>query len=79
MVLRGPDDGIVAYHDGTKVAEDTTKSNLPSKSGQRRVFIGRRRVSHDQDYSSIVVDELTMWNRKLTPGEVTQIYDMYQN
>ena len=79
MVLRGPDDGIVVYHGATQVAEDTTKSNLPSAPGDSRVLIGRKRISRDDDYASIMVDELTMWNRKLTPEEVTQIYEMYQN
>ena len=82
MVLRGPDDEVVIYHDATQVAQTTEKKVIPdinSLPGLRRVFIGRKRVSHDQDYASIMVDELTMWNRKLTQEEVTQIYEMYQN
>ena len=79
MVLRGADAGIVAYHDTTQVAETTIKTLYGSAPGESRVFIGRKRVSHHQDYSSMMVDELTMWNRKLTSEEVIQIHEMYQN
>ena len=79
MVLRGPDAGIVAYHDTTLVADTTSKRVYGSAPGESRVFIGRKRVSHHQDYSSMMVDELTMWNRKLTSEEVIQIHEMYQN
>ena len=58
-------DGTLHHCNGT--------SNL---AGPGTIVIGRRFVNQDDDYVSAVVDELLMWNRKLTQQEIQKIFDM---
>ena len=79
LVLRGPTAGIVAYHDTTVVAETDEYTNKTSTPGEGKIYIGRKRTNNDGDeYSSLMADELTLWNRSLTAEEVEMIYQMYQ-
>ena len=79
LVLRGPYAGIMAYHDTTPVAETDEYTNKTSTPGEGKIYIGRKRTNNDGDeYSSLMADELTLWNRSLTAEEVEMIYQMYQ-
>ena len=79
LVLRGPDAGIVAYHDTKLVAQTANDREHDSVPGSSMVFIGRKRTNNDGDeYASLMADELTLWNRSLTAEEVEMMYQMYQ-
>ena len=41
------------------------------------VIIGRRFHERDQNYGSITMDELTLWNRKLSQQDVEALRNMY--
>ena len=75
MVFHGPNEGegITVYHDGVQVASDTTKwpySFPPYRPGDGTFVIGRFYTDRGEDYSSVEVDELTLWNRNLTQQEI---------
>ena len=42
-------------------------------NGFGRMVIGRSYVNSDEEYASVVVDELLLWNRKLTQPEIMKI------
>ena len=51
-------------------------SNDPFIPGSGVTIIGKKYTDRDNSYSSVVVDEVAMWNRALSETEVAQIYDM---
>ena len=74
MVLHGAGDELVAYQDkvATRSTEKQLKSNHQLYSG--KTVIGRTYVDDDSNYTSLILDELTFWNRPLTQEEVDQLY-----
>ena len=72
MIFHGPNNGqgMSIYHNGSLVKYDLTKAlkNYTGSSGN--VIIGKRFTDRDEDYGSVMVDELTFWDRQLLPEEI---------
>ena len=79
FVLEGPKqgEGISVYADGILANQTTTKESGDYPSGSGRMVIGRRNVDVDDKYASVTVDELLLWNRKLSQPEVQELYSQY--
>ena len=75
----GPADGqgITIYTNGVLDGSDTEKYKYSWSPGDGRVVIGRKFTDSDTAYASVEVDELTFWNRALTPQEIQAIYNMH--
>ena len=73
FVYRGATDGVYLYFDGSFI-NSYSWTSLQTSAGSRVVEIGTLYTNPRQDYGSVIVDELTMWNRQLTSDEITQIY-----
>ena len=72
MVYHGVGQGITVYHDGRKIATDTSKKFLGSKpKGNGQVLIGKREAG---DYTNVNVDELKFYNRQLSQKEIGNMY-----
>ena len=81
IVYHGPNngEGFTVYHDGTQVEHDDTRyyTGFSYTTGPGVVVIGRGYTDEDDHYTSVAVDELTMWNRQLSFQEIQDIFDMY--
>ena len=78
LVFHGPSEGqgISVYHDGVLVKNDPTKivTNYSENSGI--VIIGKLQTDSNEDFGSIMVDELMFWDRQLLAEEITAIAGM---
>ena len=76
----GEDDAFSLYENGVSVGTLIVVNGTVNQPGPGRMVIGRRIVVEVEDdyqfYASVVVDELLLWNRKLTQQEIQNIYDM---
>ena len=73
----GYDQGVAIYQDGT---EEVIGQNIPNQvhsPGSGVVVLGRFDPIHDGRYSSVMIDELMLFNRKLTMEEVAILYNMH--
>ena len=70
--------GIIVYTDGTLQGSDTSKDTYSWPAGDGRVVIGRQYTDRDERYTSVLVDELTFWNRTLTLQEIQAVYNMHK-
>ena len=72
MIFHGPNDGqgMSIYHDGSLFRHDSSKMsrNLTESSGN--VIIGKRFMDQEGDYGSVMVEELTFWDRELLLEEI---------
>ena len=72
IVFHGPNEGegISIYHNAVLMKNDATKqtNTYPDSSGI--VIIGKRYTDRDEHYGSVMVDELTFWERQLTLAEI---------
>ena len=70
-------EGVRMYINGEKMDSDTEKTagHLTYSTGDGRIVVGRRRTDKDQDYVSVQVDELIIFNRTLSNVEVESIYN----
>ena len=66
----GPVEGISVYHNGEKLMIDENIFPTTHSAGPGVVVIGRYSTFEDDRYSSVVMDELTFFNRKLTNEEI---------
>ena len=72
----GEGDGFTLHENGVPVGTLNHSNGTWNVAGPGAMVIGKRYVNEDGDYVSVVVDELLMWNRKLTQPEIQQIFDM---
>ena len=72
----GEGDGFTLHENGVPVGTLKHCNGTWNVAGPGAMVIGRRFVNEDGDYASVVVDELLMWNRKLTQLEIQKIFDM---
>ena len=72
LMVEGEDTDITIYHNKFEqtASVDTDPNNFSPGSGA--TVIGKFGIL----YGTVTVDELMMWNRALSPIEVTQLYDM---
>ena len=62
--------GFSVYHDGSLVKRDSTKAQRNHTVSCGTVIIGNRFTDRDEDYGSVMIDELTFWDRQLLPEEI---------
>ena len=74
LTLQG--NNLKIYHN--KVAQSGNRENLDGfdADGPSDTVIGSYFADEPQFFSSIIMDELAMWNRVLSEAEVAQIYDI---
>ena len=70
-------EGVTIYHDGVEELwkADRTTHGYPAGSGN--VVIGRTSPSKDENYASVMMDELMFFNRKLTVEEIQILYNQH--
>ena len=78
LVYHGPNDGqgISIYHDGNLIKNDASKALRDREESRGTVVIGKLYTDTDQHYGSVMVDELTFWNKQLLPAEIQAIVAM---
>ena len=78
LVYHGPNNGqgMSVYHDGNLVKPDSSKSPKTHTESSGTVIIGKRHTDQDEDYGSVMVDELMFWDRQLLPAEIQAIVAM---
>ena len=74
MAYHGVGQGITEYVDGSQIGTDTSKQSGHNGMGTGQVSIGRRVFSGGSTYASVHVDELRMYNKKLSPEEIAKMY-----
>ena len=75
MVIVYRNGGFTVHHVGTFQETDSTvgdRNHTLSPGG--RMIIGRKSVDTNNFYTSIIVDELTLWERTLTNQEIQDMY-----
>ena len=76
MILHGPNEGqgFSVYHDGSLVKRDSTKAQKNQTESSGTVIIGKHFTDRDEDYGSVMVDELTFWDRELLLDLISNSY-----
>ena len=81
MVLnyKGPnsDGGFSVYVNSVLKDITTAKYNFGAGPSDGRMVIGKSCTNKDQFHVSVMIDELTLWNRVLCPKEIKAIYNMH--
>ena len=79
VVYLGPNNGqgLVVYINGTNKRRDTLRYEDVHLTGNGELVIGRRCTNLDHSYTSVAVDELTLWNRELSAKEIKNLYQMF--
>ena len=74
----GEGDTFSLYENGASVRGFTVVVNgNGNQPGPGRLVIGRRSVyEEDGYYTSVVVDDLLLWNRELTQQEIQSLFNM---
>ena len=70
----GPVEGISIYYDGEKLMIDHNIYPPKNNPGTGVVVIGRSSPLQDGAYSSVVMDDLMLFNRKLTAEKIQILY-----
>ena len=76
MTVQEGVDGMKGYNNKELIGSSTgtaASNSLPL----RTIYIGRRKANADVDHSSVVVDELAIWERALNIEEIGQVYDLF--
>ena len=71
------DGGMSVYINGVLEGITAAKYNLGGVPSDGRVVIGKSCPNKDKYHVSVMVDELTLWNRTLCPKEIQAIYNMH--
>ena len=71
------EDSVVIYHNGAEVGRSTNKVSYSTSARQGVVVIGKHRVQSEQDFASVMVDELLFFNRPLSEAEAQILYNMH--
>ena len=66
------DGGVTTNTDGR-----TRMHANPGNIGDAGLFIGVRYPAATDTFGNVMLDELLMWNKKLTFGQIKQLYDSY--
>ena len=73
-----PGEGIAIYHDGVLIDSSDFKHEYASDPSDGLLVIGKGKTGGGiDDYSSVVADELRLYNRKLTPAEIATLYNAH--
>ena len=68
--------GITVYSDGVQRGTDTSFSSRGDEAVPGNVVIGRRAVGSDSLYSSLIVDEVTIFDKEIPEEDIRKIYEM---
>ena len=68
--------GIIIYSDGVEEGRDTSLSSNSFEAVPGNVVIGRRAVGSDTLYSSLIMDEVTIFDREIPAEDIRKIYEM---
>ena len=68
--------GISIYHDGVLVKIDITKQLVNSVEAPGILVIGKSKTDGNEDYGSVAVDELMLWDRQLLADGIVAIATM---
>ena len=68
--------GITVYSDGVQRGTDTSFSSRSDEAVPGNVVIGRRAVGSDTLYSSLIIDEVTIFDKEISGEDITKIYEM---
>ena len=84
FVYLGPNtNGITIHLNNTFYPSTTIETSNPNTSATHgydstgEVIIGKLHVDKAGDYSNVMVDELTFWNRQLSEAEVEALRNQY--
>ena len=72
---KGTNKEIEVIRDGALVPGQSFTSSYNRPPGDDRLVLGKRETQEDGYYSSVDLDELVFFNRKLTAPELETIYD----
>ena len=72
-----PDNYLTVYHDQWTLSGSSNLIAGTHTPGPGQVVFGRRIIDDQTTSSSIMADELTLWNRMLPASEVQDIYYDY--
>ena len=73
----GPDQGATIYQDGEEHLHQGLQ-DVTQTAGTGIVVIGRHSPVSDDRYTSVMMDELMFFNRKLTSNEAQILYNQYK-
>ena len=78
------DEGLTVVYNGGEATQGSTTSgtkptDLENAKASGRLIIGTRKPDSTSafEYSTVMVDELIMWDKKLTETQIKQLYDSY--
>ena len=74
MVIVYHNGGLTVHHVGTFEMTDSNTGGETNSPSSGRKTIGRKSADVHDAYTSMIVDELTMWNRTLTTQEIQDMY-----
>ena len=66
---------LTVHHVGSFEQSDTSMEDPRIyRASSGGMIIGRKTVDANDFYTSVIVDELTLWNRSLTTQEINDMY-----
>ena len=66
---------LTVHHVGSFEQSDTSMEDPRTyRASSGKMIIGRKTVDANDFYTSVIVDELTLWNRSLTTQEINDMY-----
>ena len=71
-------DEMTVYLDGVLAQTYTLRFGGTASVKGGKAVIGRCLANYDGGHASVVVDEMTFWNRNLSPQEIQAMYNMHQ-
>ena len=77
-VYYGPQEKTILYRDGQVVASESMFPHTAYKPGKGFLHLGKYSID-DEEYGTVTVDELKLWNRALTEREVKALFESYNN
>ena len=76
----GDGEGVAFYRDGVLAERRTDPSvnSPPSLPGTGRLVLGRKRSEMNGKYASLEIDEILIFNRKISQQEIEMIFNGYK-
>ena len=68
-------EGIELFKDGAEAANSTTRTTTHHSAPDGRLVIGRYATDRDNQYTSLEIDELFLFNHVLNSKDVQHMYE----